>query len=533
MQSIFSLFFRWQRIAQSKIDVAPGHKVVETQRKPEAIRARPHKDSRMQARSRMLTYNLPRATPGWSDVLQWAADDGLDSPEALRQWINEMAPRGQYSVIDPRAALLLQRLRNYSMASPRERNIQALPSSYNRLLKALSEPGVGSRYNKTTNRYDYPPGIDGPEWIRPLVDPLAEGGRLWPPSPATVLVRMNEIANRAYGYGPIDSYTMKTDLIYKDYPDDESTIGDMIAYRLSNFGEKIAKALPGGYGARIDPTAPKLASDVDIAEARRRWPLVDPYAGIQKPYILAVSPAIPLLPDDLADAASAVRAVLISQGGLPVRVLLVSDATGDIINFGGLGVFRPRLETDWETITNDANRHRIMQASGNDQRLVVDIMMPFVRAVREGWADAAGMVPMNPDDQPGFERTHGAPRVAAPYMVRAFEPAEVLGALLAARRAAAAAAINEAAASAGGLANLAARAYRGDIETANAPEEVRQLLAAQALARACTSSGTAPDRRTLEAARVLGVSQEARRGGDLTALCEVSAEVARRLYGDA
>ncbi|AVK75054.1 hypothetical protein pqer_cds_632 [Pandoravirus quercus] len=482
--------------------------------------------------------NLPQETVGWDAVRQWAADNGLDSPQALRQWIDEMAPRGLYRGIDPRAAALLQTLRQFSMASSSDqatREIQALPSAYDRLLKVLSKPHVGSRYNRDKDGYDYPPTMGGPEWIRPLVDPLAEGGRLWPPSPVTVLGRMNEIVSRALNYGPVDSDAMILDLTAEDYTDDEEfTMADRVAYMLGHLGHDIADAQSDLYGARIDPTAPKLASDVDIAKARQRWPVITTAGEIQKPFILAVSPVVPWRPDGQTTAADLVRAVLISQGGSLIRRLLVSDTTGTIIDGDDGGVFEADIwETDPETYARRINERRIKQASGNNPSLVVDIMMPLVQAVRDGRADAVGMVPISLGDRYGFRRSHGVQRTSAPYMVRAFEPAEVLGALLAARRAAAAATINKATASAGGLANLAARAYRGAIATDKAPAEVRQLAAAQAVAMMCATNDTSQDRaRALEGARILGVSPETLQSGDLTALCEASAEAVRRLYGD-
>ncbi|AJF97655.1 hypothetical protein TW95_gp0921 [Pandoravirus inopinatum] len=485
----------------------------------------------MQATRQTAARNLPQETAGWDAVRQWAADNGLGSPEGIRQWISEMAPRGLYPGIDPRAASLLQTLQQFSMASSSgqpAREIQALPSAYDRLLEVLSKPDVGSRYNLDKDRHDYPPGIDGPEWIRPLIDPLVENGRLWPPSPVTALVHLNEVASRILGYGPVDSDAMILDLTTKDYTGDgfANRVADMLSY----FGGSIGRMKPGRYGARIDPTAPRLASDVDIAEACRRWPVVSPYEETQKPFVFAISPAVPWR---LYDQSRPVRAVLISQGGSPLRQLLVSDTTGALLDAGGGGgVFEPFPETDPQTYAREINRRRIKQASGNDPRLVSDLVLPFVRAVRDGQADAVGMVPMDPGSQCGFQRGHGAPRVAAPYMVRAFEPAEVLGALLATRRAAAVAAINKATASAGGLANLAARAYRGAIATANAPIEARQLAAAQAVVVMCATNDTLRD-RALEGARVLGVSPEVLRSGDLTALCEASAEAVRRLYGDA
>ncbi|QBZ81230.1 hypothetical protein pclt_cds_638 [Pandoravirus celtis] len=532
----------------------------------------PDKDSQMQAARQTAARNLPQETVGWDAVRQWAVDSGLDSPEALRQWIDEMAPRGLYRGIDPRAAALLQTLQQFSMASSSGQptlEIQALPSAYDRLLEVLSKPNVGSRYNRDKDGYDYPPTMGGPEWIRPLVDPLAEGGRLWPPSPVTVLVRMNEIASRALGYGPVDSDAMILDLTTKDYAGDGFATAERVADMLSNFGKRVAKMEPGKYGARIDPTAPKLASDVDIAKARQRWPVVAPTGEIQRPYILAISSVVPWRPDGQTTAADLVRAVLISQGGSLIRRLLVSDTTGAIIDGDDGGVFKEDIwETDPETYARRINERRIRQASGNNPSLVVDIMMPLVQAVRDGRADAMGMVPISLGDQYGFRRSHGVRRTSAPYMVRAFEPAEVLGALLAARRAAAAAAINKATASVGGLANLAARAYRGAIATANAPIDARQLAAAQAVALMCAASDTPQDRecalagarvlgvsldklaaaqavaracatndtlrdRALEGARVLGVSPEVLQSGDLTALCEASAEAVRRLYGDA
>lgn len=124
---------------------------------------------------------------------------------------------------------------------------------------------------------------------------------------------------------------------------------------------------------------------------------------------------------------------------------------------------------------------------------------------------------------------HGADQ---PYVARVFEPAEVLAAIDVARRAAAVASIDEATSHVGGLANLAARAYRGNLATANAPEEVRQLAAARAMARACGPGATSEDRaRVADAAQILGLSPDAVQGQGLTSVCDAAAGAVRRLYG--
>lgn len=402
------------------------------------------KDSLMQTTLQFAAGNRSRATPGWDSVRQWAADNGLDSPEALRRWIDKMAPRGLNRGIDPRAAALLRELQQFSMASsPGQpaREIQALPSAYDRLLEVLSKPDVGTYYNQTEDRHEYPPGIGGPEWIRPLVDPLAEGGRLWPPSPVTALVLMNEVASRVLGYGRVDSDAMILDLTAEDYTGKGSTAAQRVADVLASFGKKVARMKPNPYGARIDPTAPRLASDVDIAKARIRWPAVAPDGEIQKPYVLAISPAVPGRADARIAAAGPVRGVLLSQGGSPIEHLVFSDITGAILPTGSGGFFKPFMETDPMTYDRLASEYRLAQASGDDPRFVVGLVTPFVRAVRDGQADALGMVPISLGSLYGFRRFHGVRNDPAPYMVRAFEPAEVLAGLLAERRAAAAAAI--------------------------------------------------------------------------------------------
>ncbi|QBZ81633.1 hypothetical protein pclt_cds_1049 [Pandoravirus celtis] len=462
----------------------------------------------------------------WDSVRQWAAENGLDSVEAIRQWINEMAPQGLYSGIDPRAAALLQTLQQFSMASSPGQpahEIRGLPSAYETFLEALSNPRLGMRFNQTEDRYDYPPGINGPEWIRPLVDPLAEGGRLWPPSPVTALVRMNEIAHQVFGYDPVDSDTMILTMATNDWTRGAPDVADRVADVLAFFGDGINNVLWNLGGVRADPTAPKLASDVDIAEARQRWPAVSPYGGVQAPYLFVVGTSTPGHLYGQTPVTGPAHVALITQGSLIIGRLVVSDTTGDVIYASG--VFLPR-NADAYMPTGGL---WLDKASGGNSRLLVDLMLPFVRAVRDGRPDAVSMAPT------GLTRGHRLwydhQGVTGPYVVRAFEPAEVLAALSVGRRAAAAEAIDEAMASAGGLASLAARAYRGDITTANVPEEVRQLIAAQAMARACGPGATPQDRARVDvAAQVLGLSDAVRRR-DLTTVCDASVDAVRRLYG--
>ncbi|AJF96939.1 hypothetical protein TW95_gp0205 [Pandoravirus inopinatum] len=477
--------------------------------------------------ARTATAGPPQALTGWDSVRQWAADNGLDSAEAVRQWINEMAPRGLYSGIDPRAAALLQTLQQFSIASSPGQpahEIQGLPSAYGKFLEALSSPRVGSTTSQARGRY-YPPGIDGPEWIRPLVDPLAEGGRLWPPSPVTALVRMNEVAHRVFGYDPVDSDTMIFTMATNNWTRGAPDVADRVAEVLTFFGDGINNVLWNLGGVRADPTAPKLASDADIAEARQRWPAVSPYGDVQAPYIFVIGTGAPGHLYGQTPITGPTHVALITQGPLIIGRLIVSDATGDVIYTSG--VFLPRDPS----VYMPAGGLWLDKTSGGNPQLLVDLMLPFIRAVRDGRPNAVSM--SSTGITRGHRLSYDHEGVTGPYVVRAFEPAEVLAALSVGRRAAAAEAIDEAtaSASAGGLASLAARAYRGNIATANVPDEVRQLIAAQAMARACGPGATPQDRaRVADAARVLGVPDAVRRQ-DLATICDASADAVRRLYG--
>ncbi|AVK75453.1 hypothetical protein pqer_cds_1031 [Pandoravirus quercus] len=477
--------------------------------------------------ARTAAAGPPQAPTEWDSVRQWAADNGLDSAEAIRQWINEMAPRGLYSGIDPRAAALLQTLQQFSLEPPTNRpseGITRLPQVYAELLETLSDPLAGSPYQIVGSRPYYPPGIDGPEWIRSLVDPLAEGGRLWPPSPATTLVRMNEVAHRAFGYGPVDSDAMLLDVTARGGVLGLERVRDTLFDEPSSFGSDLNRALNMMGDVRIDPAAPKLASDADIAQARLKWPAVSLRGALETPYIFVVGPGSAYDPLGMwTPAAGPVHVALLISRGRPIGRLVVSDTTGAVVDANGV-FYQHRAPTNFEF-----NGDWIIDASGRDPRLVVDLLMPFVRAVREGRPDTVAMVPTT--NLAGSRFWTSDQGTEQPFMARAFEPAEVLAALLAERRAAAAEAIDAATASAGGLANLAARAYRGGIATANVPDEVRQLIATQSAARACAPDATPRDRaRIADAAQVLGIPEAVRRQ-DLTTICEASADAVHRLYG--
>ncbi|AGO85471.1 hypothetical protein psal_cds_1187 [Pandoravirus salinus] len=459
-----------------------------------------------------------QAPQTWDDVRQWAAENGLDSAEAMRQWINETAPRGLYDGIDPRAAALLQTLHQFSMASSSGQpahDIRELPPAYDALLGTLSGPRVGTWTAWNIGRY-YPSGVDGPEWLRPLVDPLAEGGRLWPPSPVTVAVRMGEIIRKAYGYTPQDSGALIVDLADQSDPERMARSRAGVLRMLLYFGMHVQAALD--HRPRIDPLVPKLASDADIAEAQTKWP-----NGFQPPYVFVVGQGRPSDPRGAwTPATGPIHVALLISNDLVVGRLVVSDTTGSVVDANG--VFAEHWDPGTLPIVGDA----IPEASGYNPRVVADLVAPFVSAVRAGRDDAVGMESMT-----GAVSTRVVPRedgVVEPFMARSFEPAEVLAALLTQRRAAAVDAINEATASAGGLARMAAQAYRGNIATANVPEEVRELIAAQAVARACSADATPQERARVDAAaRVLGLPEEVR-AQDLATICEASAEAVRRLY---
>lgn len=483
----------------------------------------------MRPPARTGATGLAPVPPTWDAVRQWAADNGLDSAAALQRWLNAAARRTQNPSLDPREAALLRALQQYSLTPVADRPLQGirwLPANYEDLLVALSSPLVGSTgATHEEGRPIYPPGIEGPEWIRPLVDPLAEGGRLWPPSPVTTLVRMNEVAGQAFGYAPIDSDAMLLDLADRGAGQGRERATDALARQVRTFGWDIAAILERAAGLRANPAAPRLASDADITEARRRWPSVTPFL-FEGPYLFVVAPGHAQDPLGRWTAADGpVHVAMVVQDGIRIGRLVVSDATGDVIDASG--VFQQY----------DAGPHTLpgilwlIEASGNDPRLLIDLVVPFVRAVREQRPGAAGMALLPPSAHTTYwTRGQG---FDPPLAARAFEPAEVLAALLAERRAAAAAAIDEATATAtaGGLANLAARAYRGDIATANVPEEVRQLIAARAIAKACGPGATPQDRaRVPGAAHVLGLSGAVGRQ-DLAAVCDASVDIARRLYG--
>lgn len=475
--------------------------------------------------ARTAAAGPPQGPLTWDSVRQWAADNGLDSPEAFQMWLDATASRAQDASADPRAAALLRTLQQFSLMSPPGQPLPKtamLPVIYYRLLEALSQPAVGSYYQTPDGQPYYPPGIDGPEWIRPLVDPLAEGGRLWPPSPVTALVRMNEVAGRAFGYGPVDADAMMLDLIDGDRFRYLENPHDRVAGMVYSFGDHVGRALRSMGDVRVDPVAPKLASDLDIAEARRRWPAVLP-DKLERPYIFIVGQG--RARDHLgtwSPATGPVHVALIVIEGRVAGRLAVSDTTGQVVDANGIFYRHP---VGAHAPPDDA---RIVDASGHDPRLVVDLVMPFVRAVREGRPDAVALAPATGIAGSRFWGSDQS--VEQPFMARAFEPAEVLAALSAERRAGAADAIDRATASAGGLARIAAQAYRSDIATANAPEEVRQLIAARAMSRACSADATPQDRaRVADAIRVLGLP-EAVREQDLTAICAASADAVRRLY---
>ncbi|AVK74660.1 hypothetical protein pqer_cds_238 [Pandoravirus quercus] len=459
----------------------------------------------------------PQMSPTWDNVRQWAADNGLGSPDAFLWWLYATASRAQDPSLDPRAAALLRTLQQYSLASAAGQPLPdagLLPALYGPLVRALSDPVVGS---------SNVPGIDDPVWTRPLMDPLAEGGRLWPPSPATTLVRMNEVAHQAFGYAPINSDAMLLDLVDRGLLQHPKRATKELVRRVQSFERDIADILRGAGGLRADPAAPRLASDVDIAEARRRWPSVTPFV-FEGPYLFVVAPGH--MQDPLGQWTAAdgpMHVAMIVQDGARLGRLVMSDATGDVIDASGV---LQQYSTGPHRLPGAS---WLAEASGGDPSLLVDLVAPFVRAVREQQPDAVGMTLLHPF-APTASWTRGQ-GIDTPLAARAFEPAEVLGALLAERRATAAKAITEATASAGGLANMAARAYRGSIATANAPEEVRRLIAAQAMARACRLGATPQERARIgDAVRVLGLPDTLQRQ-DLSTVCDASANAVRRLYG--
>ncbi|BCU02958.1 hypothetical protein [Pandoravirus japonicus] len=494
-------------------------------------RPRSTRPAAAQPPARTAATGLVSVPPAWDAVRQWAADNGLNSVAALQRWLDSAAVRrAQYPSLDPRAAALLRALQQYALTAPvADRPLEGtarLPSQYDALLGALSDPSVGSFASGDDGRAHYVPGIGGPDWIRPLVDPLAEGGRLWPPSPVTTLVRLNEVVSRVFGHGPVDSDATILDLTDRYGVLPGRSVGDRLAALLGYFGSEANWVLRGMGDARVDIAAtPRLASDADISEARRRWPAVSP-DGVVAPYVFVVGPGSAQDPSGAWTAATGpVHVAFILSGYTPIGRLVVSDTTGDIVD--ATEVFsRP------EASNTAFGKHLMAEASGSDPSLVVGLLMPFVRAVREGRPDAVAMAPTRTNIAgSGFWTTDQG--MEQPFTVRAFEPAQVLAGLAAERRAAAASAIDAATAAAGGLANLAARAYRGDIATANAPEEVRQLAAAHAMARACGPGATLQDRaRIADAAQVLGLPDDVR-AQDLETICDASADAVRRLYGRA
>ncbi|QBZ81660.1 hypothetical protein pclt_cds_1077 [Pandoravirus celtis] len=465
-----------------------------------------------------------RAPAEWSDVRRWAADSGLNSAAAIEQWLDRVTRSGA-TPTDPRASALLRMLQQYSMrwrlGEPLP-DLQSLPFLYGYLLRVLSKPRVGSAYKALDGTAVYPPGIDGPGWVRPLVDPLAEGGRLWPPSPVTATVRMAEAVHDAFGYLPLDSDGMIVSLATQP-PLDAADGSRALEY----LGSDIYRAIKDLGGVRIDPAAPKLAPPADIVEARQRWPNVSP-SGFESPYVVVVARGSAHGPlGAWSPAVGPVHVGMITQDGRVVASVAVSDTTGSVVSAGGAAAPLSPIDLSAHGLYRVP---RIVEASNNDPRLVTDLLMPFVRAVVEGRPDAAGLAPMRVTDASHDWRVHNG--ADQPYVARVFEPAEVLAAIDLARRAAAVASIDEAMSRVGGLANLAARAYRGNLATANVPEEVRRLAAAQAIARACSPGATLQDRaRVADAAQTLGLSFDGAQARDLTSVCDAAADAVQQLYG--
>jgi hypothetical protein len=364
----------------------------------------------------------------------------------------------------------------------------------------------------------YRPGFDGPQWVAPLVDPLVQGGRLWPPSPVTLTVRLTEIMRDAFGYAPLDSNALVIALSERPSQGAERPSRASI----DTFARKLDLALLALGRLRVDPTAKRLAPDVDIAKARERWPGDPPY-GFNAPYVLVIGPGTVRGPYDAwTPADGPVHVALIVQNGEALGRLVVSDETDAIVN--ATGVLDPRSRRQ-----RRADRP-IREAFSGDPQVAVDVLMPFVKAVRAGQPDTLHMSQSSLDFRSQeWRRTQG---LDEPYVMRAIEPAEFLAAIDQAKRNRASRAIDEITASTTGeLASLAARAFRGDVATANVPHEVRQLAAAQAIARACSPGSTLQDRaRVLGAARVLGISDSLVQG-DLTRVCQASADAIRQLYG--
>lgn len=268
----------------------------------------------------------------WSDVRRWAADNGLDSAAAIEQWLDQATLPGA-TPTDPRALALLRTLQQYSMRwRPGEPlpDLQSLPFLYGDLMRTLSKPRIGSAYKTLDGRLVYPPGIDGPEWVRPLVDPLAEGGRLWPPSPVTATVRMAEAVYSAFGYSPFDSDSMIVSLATRPPLD---TPYDSLAVRY--LGSNLHNALKELGGVRIDPAAPKLASPADIIEARQRRPNVSP-RGFESPYVIVVGQGSAQGPlSAWSPAVGPVHVGMITQDGRVLADVAVSDTTGSVASASG------------------------------------------------------------------------------------------------------------------------------------------------------------------------------------------------------
>lgn len=458
----------------------------------------------------------PPAASTWDSVRQWAADSGLDSPEALRQWIVDADAQNPRVQIDP-ARALLRALRQYSMAPPPSSTAspdsQASAPDYDALLRALSDPAIGSAYSSNAGVPRYPEGVDGPQWASALTDPLAEGGRLWPPSPVTVVVRMTEALHRAFGYAPIDSDSAILSLATQHTAQLGPRAGDALAALLPKFGWRVQVALSKMGDAHVDLTAPPLASAAEIAGARKRWPTIT-RGGFAQPYIFVVGRGTSREPTHVG--------LIVESGQVLVR-LVVSDKTGKVIEADGVRYPRgpPLKGVD--------GARRLREAAEGDPMLIVELLVPFIDAARRGVPETKCLR----RDTAHIPNSEAWPKdygIRPPYMSRAFEPAEVLSGITAKRRNAAAD-IDKVLTSARGLASMAARAFRGDIATANVPEEVRPLIALQAMARACGPNATPQDRaRARDAARVLNMPASTQEQG-LTAMCTTSADIASHFYG--
>ncbi|AVK76454.1 hypothetical protein pneo_cds_847 [Pandoravirus neocaledonia] len=450
----------------------------------------------------------------WADVRRWAASVGLTSAEALARWLDAITP-DRAARFDPYEGALVRALQQYAMAAQPDGSPPApwrLASYYRPVLDALGSEEVARQLNAI--------GTSAPEWIDPLVNPLApQAGVFWPASPVTAATRVAQTVYDTLGYRPLDARAFLVSLA-ASAPRDPSrrrTAGDEMATQLRGMGASIDGILGGLLGLRADPQAPPLASAAEVDAARLRWPSVTP-DYIAPPYVVAVGSGL------FHGAPSHI--VWLRQGNEIIGGVIVDDATGQVVDEDGAAA-RDQPDLGFGLYTRRARR-AVEQASGGQPDVVAEWLARFARATRDGESSAVGLLPVALPEPPAAGWIGSD--VERIDFARVVEPAEVLAALSAEARMRAARVMQRALQSVSGLARRASEAYTGDFLRANVPDEVRQLLAVQAASRACGSEApTAPSQRKAltDAANLLGVPVDR----PVESLCAAMAQAAERLYG--